>query len=43
MWKGTNGVFSNISNSNIVIETRYKKQELIKTLNMLSPVLSVSI
>jgi len=28
MWKGIYGVFSNISNLNISIETRYKKQEL---------------
>ena len=36
MWKGNCGVFSNISNTNIVIETRAKKLRLKKALNISS-------
>ena len=31
MWQGNNGVFSNISDSNIFIKTRFKKLELKNT------------
>ena len=31
MWKGNNGVFSNISNSNIFIKSGFQKQELKNT------------
>lgn len=42
MWKGYHGVFSNISNPNIVIETEAKKLGLRKTLDITSVVKSVS-
>ena len=35
MWKGICGIFSNISYSNIVNKTRYKKLELKKHLTLL--------
>lgn len=42
MWKGIYGIFGNISYSNIIDKTRYKKLELTKTLNITAIMISVS-